>query len=178
MTAPTITQVSYPPPLNVLTPRTPADITDIIVHHTDGPKDQTPLEIDAEERPRGYSMMPYGYLIADDGVIFKGRPDLVRSAASFGRNPQSIAVCLIGAFEKNTLEYNGPPSQAAVKSLITLGAWLHKAYPIVRTIGHCEIAPLFYPDDEGDYSTACPGDVLFAMLPSIKEAIADLLGKS
>jgi hypothetical protein len=163
---------AYPPPTGDFTPRPASAITDAIIHHTDGPQSQTPLEIDAFERSRGDIAMPYTWLIGPDGTIYTGRPPLVESAASYGRNEQSVAICVIGAFQEGTPEYNGPPTDAALDQLLELLVWVHRQYPTIeRTIAHRDIAPMFYPDDQGDYSTACCGSVLYALLPDIKAKV-------
>jgi hypothetical protein len=164
---------AYPPATGAFTPREASAITDFIVHHSDGPQSQTPLEIDAFERNGGDIYMPYTWLIGPDGTIYTGRPALVESAASYGRNEQSVAVCIIGAFQEGTPEYNGPPTDAALDQLLELCVFAHRQFPsIERTIAHRDIAPLFYPNDEGDYATACCGSVLYAMLPDIRAKVA------
>ncbi len=174
-----IIQPNYPPPNNPLTPRSASDITDLVIHHSDGPVDQTPLEIDTEERntttQTPYSMIPYEYLIDSKGNVYKGRPDLFESGASFGRNPMSVAVCCIGGFQEGD-GYTGPPSDAMLNSLLELCIYLHRLYPTIeRTYAHRDIAPMFYPNDEGDYSTACCGNVLYEHLPDLKSKIAAAL---
>jgi hypothetical protein len=150
----------YPPPLGQLTPRNASSITDCIVHHTAGPKNQTALEIDAFERTRGDIAMPYTYLIDDTGAIYSGRPALTVSAASFGRNRESIAICLIGNFQRDDPGYNGPPSVAALTSLYDLILWTHQRFhSINRTYPHESIAAIFFGGDD-NYATECAGDQL------------------
>jgi hypothetical protein len=176
--APKIVNPGYPAPMSDFTPRNTNTITDAIVHHTAGPKNQTPLEIDAFERNNGDVFMPYTYLIDNAGVIYSGRPADVVSAASFGRNQQSIAICLIGNFQAHDAGYNGPPSAAALISLYDLLLWLHRQYPsIIRTYPHGSIAAMFFGGDS-DYATECAGDELSAKVMDpggIKSRIAAIL---
>jgi hypothetical protein len=168
---------AYPPPSGAFTPR-PSPPTDLIVHHSDGPQSQTPLAIDAEERAKGDVGMPYEYLIGPDGTVYTGRPVQFVSAASYGRNEQSIAICMIGAYHAGTPEYNGPPPAAQLDALLELLVWLHQQHPTIeRMYAHGDIAAMFYPTDQGDYSTACCGSVLRAMLPGIFAKVRAALGK-
>jgi N-acetylmuramoyl-L-alanine amidase len=175
--APTITQVTYPNPAFAMTARSRSSVTLAIVHHTAGPLAQTPLEIDQEHRNIGDSMIAYNNLIDEHGTIYSGRPYDYDSAAAFGENEDSVDVCLIGNFQPNDAGYTGPPSDAALQALTQYLIWLHLQFPsISRTIGHRDIAPLYYPDDEGDYSTACPGENLYDKLPSIRQTVFAALG--
>lgn len=169
--------VDYPPPTEPLTAVPPA--TDFIIHHTAGALTQTPLEIDAEHRAIGDTMIAYELLITPDGTVYYGRPIGFESAATFGRNPCSINVALIGQFQPNAgpdVPPFAPPTDAQLDALLQVSIWVHRHYPlIVRTIGHRDVAPMFYPQDEKDYSTACPGDALYAQIPDIKRKTAAAL---
>jgi len=172
-----IATVNYPAPTSPFTPRSAGAITDFIVHHSAGPKSQTPMQIDAFERTEGDIYIPYTWLIDDKGTIYSGRPPEFISAASYGRNAESVAVCLIGNFQKDDKGYNGPPSTAALNSLYDLCLYAHKKYPsIIRTYPHGSIAHLFFEDDD-NYATECAGDQLNALVPGIKSRISKLLVK-
>jgi hypothetical protein len=167
----------YPPPTEPFTMRDASSITDLICHHTAGPKNQTPLEIDAFERARGDIAMPYNYLIDDAGTVYTGRPPLAVSAASYGRNQESIAICLIGNFQRDDPGFNGPPSHAALTALYDLVLLVHRQYPsIVRTYPHGKIADMFFGGDS-DYATECAGDQLGESIPGIKSRVAAILRK-
>lgn len=147
-------------------------ISDLIIHHTAGPLGQTPLEIDAEHRAIGDSMIAYNWVITDDGQVFTARPIDVISAASFGRNTQSVSIVVVGNFQSNDPGYTGAPLPMVLDSLKQLCLYAHVGIPsIIRTIGHRDIAPMFYPTDQGDYSTACPGDTLYEKISDIKAFI-------
>lgn len=171
-TPPVIEAVTYPAPQSAMASRAISGITDLIIHHTAGALTQTPLDIDAEHRAIGDAGIAYNFVITPDGKIYMGRPAMYVPAATFGRNTESINVVLVGDFQSDDKFYTGEPTEAALDSLKSLAVYLHKLYPsIVRTIGHRDVAPMFYPSDEGDYSTACPGDKLYAHLPDIKAFI-------
>lgn len=151
-----------------MTPRDLSVVSDLIFHHSDGPQDQSPLAIDQEHRNEGWSMIGYNFVIAGDGTVYAGRPLDVVPSAAYGRNTVSIDVCLLGAYQPGTPEYNGPPPAAQVQSAKDMSVYLHQKYPnIVRTIGHRDVAS-FFPNNPGDYSTSCPGTEGEALLPEIR----------
>lgn len=167
-----ITQIKYPEPQFTMGLRLMNQITDLIIHHSDGPTMQSPLDIDAEHRARGMCMIGYNYVIDASGVVYAGRPLIYVPSAAYGRNTESINICVLGDFQSDDPGYTGVPSNAQIASLTALSIQLHHQYStIVRTIGHRDVAPMFYPSNEGDYSTACPGDKLYMLLPTIKSAI-------
>ena len=166
-----IKNVTYPTP-GYLQPRSLSSITDLIIHHTAGSLYQGPLEIDAEHRAIGDAMIAYNWVITNDGQVYNGRPISVDSAASFGRNQVSVSVVLCGNFQSDAPVFTGPPLQAQIDALKQLCLYAHLSISsIIRTYGHRDIAPMFFPDNQGDYSTACPGDLLYAKIPEIKAFI-------
>jgi hypothetical protein len=173
-TPPTIRAVDYPPPQTEMTPRQLSSITDLIVHHSDGPTTQTAIDIDTEHREeRGWAMIAYNYVIDQAGAIYAGRPDNYVPAATYGRNPESVNIVLIGDFQIDDAGYTGQPPAVQVAALQDLALYLHVKYSsIARTIGHRDVAPMFYPDDEDNYSTDCPGSELYKQLLAIKKYIS------
>lgn len=168
MNAPAIFSVNYPSSAFAMATRSLSEASDLIFHHSDGAGDQPILDIDAEHRAQGWAMIGYNYIIPSDGKIYAGRPMIYVPSAAYGRNTESVNVCLLGRFEPGTPGY-APPTSAQVQSAKLMAVYLHAQYPsIVRTIGHRDVATTFYPNDPGDYSTACPGDALEALLPDIR----------
>jgi len=166
-----IQSVAYPTP-GYMPTRTDSSITDLIIHHTAGSLSQSAIDIDKEHRAIGDAMIAYNWVITSDGQAFVGRPIEYISAATFGRNTQSVSVVVVGNFQSNDPGYNGSPLPLELQALRELCLYAHVTIPtIVRTIGHRDVAPLFYPDNKGDYSTACPGDTLYAYIPAIKDFI-------
>ena len=172
-----IIAVNYPPPQSEMTPRPESGITEAIVHHGDDEPTETPLEIDAQHRAQTWAMIGYDYIVTSDGKIYKGRPDDVVPSAAYGENPQSVDVVLTGDFEPNTPGFEKAVPLAQLQSLKDLLVYLHEKYPTIqRTIGHRDVATDF-PQDPGDYSTACPGDVLYDLLPEIRAYVAEKVAK-
>lgn len=171
MTQSDIISVDYPA-AGAMTARGVRDITDLIIHHTAGAVTQTPLEIDQEHRNIGDAMIAYNRVITPDGKVYMGRPDNVVPAAAYGRNAESINVVLVGNFQSNDAGYTGPPTPQQLDALDALALLLHQQYPtIVRTIGHYEVATLFFKGDS-NYATACPGNRLINMLPDVRAFVA------
>lgn len=167
-------QPDYPPPAFAMTPRDLSAITYEIIHHSDGPPDQDPLAIDQEHRAEGWAMIGYDYVIAGDGTIYKGRPDDVVPAAAEGLNTPSVDVCLLGDFEPGTPGFQSTVPPVQLQALKDLSVYLHQRYPTIdRTIGHRDVAGIV--GDSSD-ATACPGDVLYALLPEVKNYVSGKLG--
>jgi hypothetical protein len=170
-----IIKVAYPP-FGPMTPRPLNVITDFIIHHSAGSLTQTPLEIDAEHRSIGDAGIAYNWIITPDGKVYDGRPINFVPAAAFGRNLQSVDVCLIGQFHPSAGGYTGPPTDAQYSSLVDLCVWAHKQYPTIEcTIGHRDVATAYYKFDEADYATDCPGDKCQELLPKIRQAVNQIL---
>lgn len=164
-----IKQPNYPPAAYDMAKRDASQILALIVHHSDGPADQDPLAIDREHRAQGWAMIGYNYVIAGDGTIYKARPDGFVPSAAYGYNTNSVNVVLLGDFQPGTPGAQDAVPAVQLQALKDLSVKLHQIYPsIVRTIGHRDVATLFYPSDTADYATACPGDVLEALLPDVR----------
>lgn len=79
--------------------------------------------------------MGYHHLIHDDGVVEHGRAEVLVGAHAFGRNADSIGICLMGDFSKY------PPSdkqleaartlyhRLCVRYQTTLAVEFHRAWP-------------------------------------------------
>lgn len=165
----TIKSPDYPPPAFEMTPRDLSQITTLIIHHSDGSPDQTPLEIDQEHRAEGWACIGYNFVISGDGTVYEGRPTNVVPSAAYGYNTPSINVCLLGDFQPGTEGFQSSVPEPQLQALKDLSVMLHQHYPgISRTIGHRDVAILFYPQNPGDYSTACPGDILELQLAAVR----------
>ena len=160
------------PMFGTMQARKESAITDIIVHHSAGSLSQTPLDIDLEHRARGMAGIGYNYIIGPTGVVFSGRPANVIPAASYGRNAESLNICVIGNFHPSDSGYTGKPSGFQLLSIKDLLIFLHHQFPgVVRTISHRDVAKLFHPNNTGDYATACCGDQLYWELPHILDDV-------
>ncbi|ACY49683.1 N-acetylmuramoyl-L-alanine amidase family 2 (plasmid) [Rhodothermus marinus DSM 4252] len=130
---------------------------------------------------RGWSDIGYHFLLDLEGRIYQGRPfadesipfdqgpPLVIGAHVGGHNTGNIGVAIMGCFHppegSHCIDQLTP---AARDSLVLLLAYLIDTYGIdpLHILGHRE-----WPSA----STACPGDNNMALLPAIREEVAELL---
>jgi len=130
---------------------------------------------------RGWSDIGYHFLLDLEGRIYQGRPfadesipfdqgpPLVIGAHVGGHNTGNIGVTIMGCFHppegSHCVDQLTP---AARDSLVLLLAYLIDTYGIdpLHIRGHRE-----WPSA----STACPGDNNMALLPSIRQEVAELL---
>lgn len=169
----TIHPVPYAPPLYDMNPRPFSAITDFIFHHTAGSLQQTPTDIDYEHRHLNPpdAMIAYNWVITPIGEVYAGRPILFDSAASFGRNHESVAAVLVGNFQSDDAGFTGNPTPAQIEAAKQLCLAMHVKIPsIARTYGHGQIPALFYGGDS-NYATACPGNRMLDLIPEIKQYV-------
>lgn len=127
-------------------------ITEIIIHHTAGPKNQTIFDIHEGHLANGWAGVGYHYLIDPGGTIYKGRKNSMIGSHCVGHNTKSIGIALIGNFQEEK------PSSAQIVSLIELIRNLRHSYPKIKSVnGHCDFD-----------ATACPGKFLIYELQHLK----------
>ncbi|MBM2827305.1 MAG: N-acetylmuramoyl-L-alanine amidase domain protein [Dehalococcoidia bacterium] len=145
----------------------------IIVHHTassDGGQDAA-AAVRAiyyyHTVTQGWGDIGYNFLIDRFGNFYEGRqggPNVI-GAHTAGHNAGAVGVAMIGNFQ------TGEPPQAGVNALLSFliaksvqhaivptgsGTFVNKVYPNI--IGHKDAQ-----------STTCPGDKLYALLPTLRE---------
>ncbi len=123
-------------------------IAKIIVHHT--AVDTTIEKLRASAIRRGYSDIPYHFVITADGSVHATRPVERMGAHCKGHNADSIGVALMGNLDRV------PPTEAQVAALVSLLADLRRKWN-VPIFGHGELRP-----------TACPGRYLRPVLDTIR----------
>jgi len=160
-------------------------VTHAVVHHTAG-ANSVP-DWDAELRSiwylhtfnNGWGDIGYNYLIDPNGVVYEGRAggDGAIGAHFSCRNTNTAGVALLGTYS------TASPTPAALASLENLLAELciRNAIPPQAMIVHVPTAllvPTIIGHRDGNPSTTtcskteCPGDVLHALLPSIRSEVA------
>jgi len=107
---------------------------------------------------RGWSDIGYHYLVGPDGMLFEGRPENA-IGAHCPPNTGKLGICVIGNFDSGEERL----TPAALETLHQLLAHLAGKYGISVSgiYGHRDFR-----------STGCPGDVLYARLPSIREEVS------
>ena len=123
-------------------------IRKIIVHHTG--VDASLEQLRRSVQRRGYSDIPYHYVITADGTVHATRPLERMGAHCRGHNADSVGVALMGNLDKV------PPTEAQVASLTRLLADLQRKW-CVPIVGHGDLRP-----------TACPGKFLRPVLDAIR----------
>jgi hypothetical protein len=163
-------------------------VTHAVVHHTAG-ANSVP-DWDAEVRSiwhlhtftNGWGDIGYNYLIDPNGVVYEGRAggDGAIGAHFSCRNTNTVGVALLGTFIDVT------PTSAALASLESLLAELCRKNEIapLSMMLHAPtqlLLPTIIGHRDGNPSTTtcskteCPGDVLYALLPSIRSDVATRL---
>jgi len=123
-------------------------IAKIVVHHTG--VDTTIDKLRASVQRRGYSDIPYHFVIDTDGTLHATRPITRMGAHCKGHNADSIGIALMGNLDRV------PPTEAQVATLTRLIADLRRKYP-VPIFGHGELR-----------NTACPGKFLHPVLDALR----------
>jgi hypothetical protein len=162
-----------------------------VVHHTDTSNDYSPTDSAAIVRSiyaysvetLGYCDMMYNFLVDKYGQIFEGRfggaDKSVLGAHAIGFNTDSVGVSVIGNYS------NVSPPPEVVDAIERFLAWKFAASGIdpratvdYVTNGNDNFAAgmhLAIPTIVGHrdtWSTDCPGDGLYALLPTILENVA------
>lgn len=138
----------------------------IIVHHTGLPKDRdmTAAEIHMLHRDRlGWAGIGYHYVIRKNGMVERGRGWNMVGAHAQYNNKDSVGIALAGNF------CIGTPTPEQINSLVNLLVTLCGVYNLVpdelSVIGHRDVN-----------ATACPGDMLYDMLPQIRKRVLTRMG--
>ena len=104
----------------------------LVVHCSDTPDDEELNAKDIHEMHLGFGWDGIGYhkIICKNGKVENGRPEYWVGAHVYGKNSQSLGICLIGRKDFNKKQF---------KSLfVELKEW-KKIYPSAKIIGHCDI---------------------------------------
>ena len=143
---------------------------------------------------RGWGDIGYNFLIDAAGNVYEGRysreyaPDAVRSgddgqgrgsagAHAAGANAGSVGIALLGTFDTRA------PTTAARDALVRLLAWASIRYGlnphwsgtyVNPRNGEAQFTDAIAPHRQFQ-PTACPGAVLFAMLPDIRDRVSSLM---
>ncbi len=173
----------------------------LFVHHTAGNNSTTDFAAEMRAiyayhtQSRGWCDVGYNFVIAPDGTVFEGRwardysdwesptsenrsGEAVAGAHVGGYNSGSVGISLMGNFESKA------PSEPARTALVEMLAWESDRHDLAPASSHIYSNPetgqqTFLPVIAGHRdagSTACPGDLLYADLPAIREEAAVRVG--
>ena len=106
----------------------------IVVHCSDSPhgRGDDAETIHRWHTHKGWSGIGYHYVILEDGVVEKGRPEYWQGAHVRGHNEGSIGICLIGVDEF---------TEAQCSALWELVTELTERYPHAEVLGHRDLDP-------------------------------------
>jgi SpoIID/LytB domain protein len=153
------------------------------VHHTVNANDYTAAEVPAIIRAiyrfhvtsRGYRDIGYSFLLDRFGRIWEGRyggvDKPVIGAHTLRHNDDAFGASVIGTYTDLA------PSAALLDAYARLFAWkfsLHGVDPLSRPNLDGEVVNAI-SGHRDTYPTACPGDRLYAKLPTIRQATASYL---
>lgn len=116
---------------------------------------------------RGWAGIGYHYLVKRDATVERGRPRQCIGAHDEGDNLHTIGICIVSG-------PGLPPTEAQIDAVCRLLAELCDIYGLLPqdpdTInGHRD-------DEPPETPTECPGDIIYGMLPAIRERVRGLCG--
>ncbi len=155
-------------------------VTHLVVHHSATANTSTNWAavvasfFDYHVNTNGWSDIAYNYLVAPDGTLFFGRGggDNVQGAHMCGRNANTMGVCMIGTY------VSAQPTTESVDKLVKILAWKASQRGI-DVLGTSLLANYGinlanlcgHSDGCGSGYTECPGDLLWAQLPTIRQRV-------
>lgn len=164
---------------NCPTDNTPifTEVSHLIVHHTAGSNTSSDWSSvvysiwNYHVNTNGWDDIGYNWLIDPNGVVYEGRADNIQGAHFCGKNGNTMGICILGTYT------DVEPQAASMKTLKRLFAW--KACQ--EDIDPKGIS--YHPQsDEELYvvsghrdgcATACPGDMLYALIPNLRDSIVN-----
>ncbi|MBI3505183.1 MAG: N-acetylmuramoyl-L-alanine amidase [Proteobacteria bacterium] len=146
-----------------------AAIWRLTLHHTEGRYSDTLADSlrevkgiqDFHMNGRGWSDIAYHFLIDGAGNIIEGRPEGIKGAhAGNGElNAGNVGICMLGSYHPPR---NDQPTADQLESFAALGRYLKQKY---------DIDPKNLKGHRDWKSTDCPGNILYARLPMLRQAI-------
>ena len=120
-------------------------ITHLILHHSAVSKKDLSYQFDIIKKnhiAKGWGDIGYNYFVETNGILFKGRSEVIAGAHTIGYNENSIGICVAGNYNIDKLS---PKQFKTLKGIIDL---MRKKYdiPFENVIGHYKVS-----------QTACPG---------------------
>ena len=165
-------------PQNQLNHRPISDIQYFIIHHSVGPQTQDITEVAAEEETsQGFVTVGYHCIVrlnpqSHKWEIQEGRTIDDIPAAAYGLNEQSYDICILGNYQPNVPNVPTNTVSQDALTLVKERALLvkSKAKNLKYLIGHRDVATIMtaHGGNSSDYSTACPGDLLYAFMHNLR----------
>lgn len=164
-------------------PRTPTNVTHLIVHHSAGQNTSTDFAAVVRSyyilhtQTNGWTDIGYNWLIDKNGVLYQGRAFDVNGSIDVvgahlgGGNTNTMGVCLIGDYTSIQ------PSTQAITQLRNVLAWkAHERKIEVRSRQAHTLGNLFTISGHRDgVATECPGNAFYPRLPEIRNRVHSYL---
>ena len=152
------------PPKQAYEPHVPDRVTQ---HHSagrlPGTLDESLAEVlfiqDFHQNGRGWNDIAYHFMVDPEGRIFRGRPVGVVGSHTLNDNKGNVGICFMGDHHPPA---NHPVASAELAASVRIGRWLQAGYGVT---------PASYSGhrDRNPGHTDCPGDILYALLPKVRE---------
>jgi hypothetical protein len=151
------------------------EVSHLIIHHTAGSNTSSDWSSvvyaiwNYHVNTNGWDDIGYNWLIDPNGVIYEGRADNIQGAHFCGKNGNTMGVCILGTYT------DVEPSFQSMNSIKRLFAWKS----CKEDIDPNGIA-YHPPSDEEIFTvsghrdgcaTACPGDMLYDLIPDLRDSI-------
>lgn len=167
-------------PVDQLTKRPLEAIEYVFIHHSVAAQTLDVEDINRMEiAAQGFICTGYNAYIRKNPStgkweIQEARPMNCVPAAQYGMNTEGYAICIAGNYEPNV---SGVPTNQVEQEALDLAIERIKAVkahcPHLKTVlGHRDVAAIKSKQglNPGDYSTECPGDLLYARLHDVRLA--------
>lgn len=165
-------------PQDKLNHRPLKDIEYIIIHHSVTPQTLDISQIASmEETSQGFITVGYHCIVrlnpqTKEWEIQEGRTIDDVPAAALGLNEPSYDICVLGNYEPNVpgILTNDVDHNALLLVIERVKAVKTKAPNLKYLIGHRDVAAIMGKrgGNPSDYSTACPGDRLYARMHDLR----------
>lgn len=152
------------PPAGEYAPHVPALLT---LHHTAGRRPASDEEAAAEMRfiqdyhmnGRGWMDVGYHFVVSPTGQVFEGRPEGAIGAHVLGHNTGNLGVSFMGNHHPPVSD---EPSAEALEAFVRVGRRLVSDHriPASGIAAHRDLG-----------KSDCPGDVLYAKLPGLRDRL-------
>lgn len=176
---PVISREEWGCPEGEYSPRWPPEyqrVTHVIIHHTATPNDDTDWAARVRSiwyyhaNTRGWGDIAYNFLIDPLGNVYEGRAggDDVIGGHALNYNPGTMGIGNLGTYDYAPVR---PPMQDSMEQMIAWKASQRGIDPLGASFNNYKVYPhIAGHRDVGQ--TACPGNVLYSLIPTIRQNVA------
>src|SRR5579885_241450 len=163
-------------PVDELTDRPAEQIEYIVIHHSVAAQDTDIADLaKMEEAAQGFVTIGYNCYLKrgpNGWEIQEGRPLDKLPAAQYGLNEQGYAICIGGNYQPGVSGVSTDDVDPVALQLVVarVEQVKSKCANLQYLIGHRDVATIkaAHGGNPSDFSTACPGDRLYAQLHDLR----------